>query len=87
MNTDPHNLIYTFIGCFLIWIGWFCFNGGSALGANSQAALALFNTQMAACTGGVTQIVWGYVKTGKIKATDSMNGILSGLAAITAGSG
>mmetsp|Transcript_17483 Transcript_17483/g.14280 ORF Transcript_17483/g.14280 Transcript_17483/m.14280 type:complete len:83 (-) Transcript_17483:65-313(-) len=58
-NSEPHNLIYTFIGCFLVWIGWFCFNGGSALAANNTAVVAVFNTEMAACAGGVVQLLLG----------------------------
>jgi len=42
---------------------------------------------MAACTGCITQLVLGYIHTGKYKLTDCMNGVLSGLASITAGSG
>jgi len=56
---DPHNLIYTFVGCFLIWVGWFCFNGGSSLGANSQAVEALVNTELAAAWGGLAQMLLG----------------------------
>jgi len=56
---DPHNLIFTFIGCSLIWVGWFCFNGGSALAANKQASQALMNTQLAACTGLVVSLFLG----------------------------
>lgn len=52
-----HNLIFTTIGCVLIWIGWYSFNAGSALKANEQAAIALINTQIAGCVGGVLRMI------------------------------
>lgn len=71
----------------MIWVGWFCFNSGSALAANNVSTLALLNTQMGASLGGFTQLILGYLSSGKFKATDVMNGVLSGLASVTPGSG
>ena len=54
VNYPPNNVGYICLGTSLIWFGWFGFNGGSALGANFQAAEALIVTNIAACTGGLT---------------------------------
>jgi len=70
-----------------VWIGWFCFNGGSALAADSVAVLAVFNTELAACAGGCVSLWLGWWHTGQFKATHAMNGILAGLATITPASG
>ena len=53
----PHNMTMTLLGAGLLWFGWFGFNGGSALGANGTAVLALVNSQLAAATGGMTWLV------------------------------
>ena len=52
---EPHNIVYTVLGAGLLWVGWFGFNGGSALAADGLAALALFNTNAAAAAAAV---VW-----------------------------
>jgi Amt family ammonium transporter len=54
---EGHNIPMFLLGACLLWIGWFGFNGGSALGANSLAALAVLNSQIAAGTGLATWIV------------------------------
>ena len=50
-NLAPHDLSLAVIGTGLLWVGWFGFNGGSALGANSRAAMAIVATHLAACAG------------------------------------
>ena len=45
-NMKPHNVIYTMIGGSLLWVGWFGFNAGSALGANGRAGMAMLATQV-----------------------------------------
>merc|ERR1712228_439466 len=82
-----HNLTLTMIGASFIWAGWYSFNGGSALGANAQAALALFDTHVAACTGSLVWLFLDYLEDGKYHMTSIINGAFAGLAAITAGSG
>jgi ammonia channel protein AmtB len=56
-NYRPNNVGHICLGTALIWFGWFGFNGGSALGANFQAAQALITTNVAACAGGLTFLV------------------------------
>src|SRR5690606_11764237 len=58
-SMQPHNLPMTMIGAALLWVGWFGFNAGSALGANETAALAFFNT-LIATAGGI--LAWVFVE-------------------------
>jgi Amt family ammonium transporter len=51
---EAYNLANVVLGTVLLWIGWFGFNGGSALGANLRAVSACMSTHLAACSGGVT---------------------------------
>jgi ammonium transporter, Amt family len=53
-DTESYNLANVVLGTVLLWIGWFGFNGGSALGANLRAVSACVSTHLAACSGGVT---------------------------------
>lgn len=83
----PHNLTMTLLGAGLLWFGWFGFNGGSALGANATAVLALVNSQLAAATGGVA---WLVVDTLRLKKTSSLgfaSGFVAGLATVTPAAG
>lgn len=83
----PHNLPMTMIGGSLLWVGWFGFNAGSALGANQVAALAFFNTLIA--TAGAL-LAWTFVEW-KVKGQPSMlgavSGAIAGLVGITPGAG
>jgi len=51
---SPSSVVKVVLGCTLLWVGWFGFNGGSALGANMRAVSACVSTHFAACAGGVT---------------------------------
>jgi Amt family ammonium transporter len=81
-----HNLPLAAIGVFLLWFGWFGFNGGSALSADPKAVSYVFaTTSLAACAGGVASIVTSWAITKKLDITMALNGILAGLVGITAG--
>jgi Amt family ammonium transporter len=87
-NEDqPHNIPFVVLGGALLWIGWFGFNGGSALGANELAVSAFTVTQVAAATAGV---VWGlisYLHLGRTSVLGMITGAVVGLVAITPASG
>ncbi len=80
------NLSLATIGVFLLWFGWFGFNGGSVLSADAAGvSLVLVTTAMAAAAGGVTAGLVSWVHAGKPDLTMALNGILAGLVGITAG--
>ena len=84
------NLPLATLGTFILWMGWFGFNGGSQLAMGSKddidaIALVIASTNMAAATGAVMMIVITQLKTGKVDLTMVLNGALGGLVAVTAG--
>jgi ammonium transporter, Amt family len=83
----PHNLVLSLLGASLLWVGWFGFNAGSAVGANPNAGMAMAVTQIATATAALT---WMFVEWG-LKGKPSVLGIISGavagLVAITPASG
>lgn len=83
----PHNLPMAMTGAALLWVGWFGFNAGSALGANTVAALALFNTLIAAAAGLLAWIVTERIVKGKSSLLGGASGIVAGLVGITPGAG
>lgn len=83
----PHNLTMTLIGTAMLWVGWFGFNGGSALAANGQAAMALVVTQISPCAAALVWILIEWIKNGKPSALGFATGAIAGLAAITPASG
>ena len=83
----PHSLTMTMGGTAMLWVGWFGFNGGSALQANGQAAMAVLVTQMSPCVAGLVWAVIERVKNGKTSALGFATGAIAGLAAITPASG
>ena len=83
----PSNLAYMLIGAGLLWIGWFGFNGGSALGANSQAGLASVNTLVAAALAALVFIVFEWLLNGKPSLVGMSTGAVAGLVAITPAAG
>lgn len=76
-NMAPHNLVYSVIGAALLWVGWFGFNAGSELAADGLAAVAMFNTQVAAAAAA---LAWLFVEW-KIAKKPSVLGIISGAVA------
>ncbi len=83
----PHNLTYTSIGTALLWVGWFGFNGGSALAASTSAVNAFVSTHLAAATGLVTWAVLEWVMRGHPSILGACTGAVAGLVAITPASG
>lgn len=83
----PDNLVLTLIGAGMLWVGWFGFNGGSALGANGGAAHAMVTTQLATAAAVVTWMVLEWVLRGKASALGAASGAVAGLVAITPAAG
>lgn len=85
-----HSLTLACLGVFILWFGWFGFNPGSQLAADTKAAqnaisLVFLNTNLAACAGGVVTLFVSWIKYGKPSLSLTLNGILAGLVGITAG--
>ena len=87
LNFRPHNVTHIVIGTVFLWVGWFGFNAGSALSANLRAIMAAVVTNLAACTGGITWCLVDYRLEGKWSTVGFCSGAISGLVAITPGSG
>ncbi len=83
----PNNLAFTLIGASLLWVGWFGFNAGSALAADSRAGLAMLVTQVAAATGALAWMFIEWLRRGKASLLGACSGAVAGLVAITPASG
>jgi Amt family ammonium transporter len=83
---EPNNIPFTVLGAGLLWVGWFGFNGGSALGANGLAATALLNTNTAAAAAAV---MWMFLswRDNKPSVLGIVTGAVVGLVAITPAAG
>lgn len=80
-----HNMVYVVIGMFILFFGWFGFNGGSTVAGNDlRIGIIIANTFLAGATGAVVAAYVGLVRTGRISAAQSSNGALAGLVGITA---
>ncbi len=86
-NLAPHDLTLAVIGTGLLWVGWFGFNGGSALGANSRAAMAIVSTHLAASTGAFVWMALEWWTRGKPSVLGLISGAVAGLGTITPASG
>jgi ammonium transporter, Amt family len=86
-NLAPFDLALAVIGTGLLWVGWFGFNGGSALGANSRAVMAIVATHLAASTGAFTWMVLEWWTRGKPSVLGMISGAVAGLGTITPASG
>jgi ammonium transporter, Amt family len=86
-NMAPYNLSLAVIGTGLLWVGWFGFNGGSALAANSRAVFAIIATHLAACAGGLAWMGLEWRLNGKPSVLGMISGVVAGLGAITPASG
>src|ERR1700691_352258 len=87
-DTGPgHNMVLTFIGAGLLWVGWFGFNAGSAVSAGVQAGMAMTVTQIATAVASLTWmfVEWGH--RGKPTVIGICSGAVAGLVAITPASG
>ena len=83
----PHNMTMTITGAAMLWVGWFGFNGGSALAANGDAAMAMLVTHISAAAGALTWMGFEWFKFGKPSALGLVTGMVAGLATITPASG
>jgi Amt family ammonium transporter len=83
----PHNMTMTVMGAGMLWVGWFGFNGGSALAANGDAAMAMLVTHISAAAGAMLWLTMEWVKFGKPSALGAVTGMVAGLGTITPASG
>lgn len=83
----PHSVVISVIGAGLLWVGWFGFNGGSALGANGLASNALVATHLAAAAGAIGWAGIEWIKGGKATVLGAISGAVAGLVVITPASG
>jgi Amt family ammonium transporter len=86
-NFPPHSMVLSFIGACLLWVGWFGFNAGSALGASSLATSAFVNTHFAAAAATIGWTIAEWIHNGKPTALGAISGAVAGLVAITPASG
>jgi len=86
-NFAPHDLSLAVIGTGLLWVGWFGFNGGSALAAGSRAVFAILDTHLAASAGAVTWMALEWWTRGKPSVLGMISGAVAGLGTITPASG
>jgi len=86
-NLVPHNRPMVVMGAAMLWVGWFGFNGGSAVAADSNAAMAILVTHISAAVGALTWMTVEWLKTGKPTVIGIATGMVAGLATITPASG
>lgn len=83
----PHNLTMSVTGAGMLWVGWFGFNGGSALAANGDAGMAILVTHLSAACGAMAWSVMEWIKFGKPSVLGIITGMVAGLGTITPASG
>ena len=83
----PHNMTMTVTGAGMLWVGWFGFNGGSAVAANGDAGMAMLVTHISAACGALTWAAMEWIKYGKPSALGTVTGMVAGLGTITPASG
>ena len=83
----PHSPILTMIGASMLWIGWFGFNGGSALAAGNGAGMALLVTHIAAATAALVWMFIEWLRFGRPSLVGIVTGMVAGLATVTPASG
>jgi len=86
-NLAPYDLSLAVIGTGLLWVGWFGFNGGSALGAGSRATMAIVATHLAASAGALTWMALEWYMRGRPSVLGTISGAVAGLGTITPASG
>ena len=87
VNMAPNNLVYTMIGASLLWVGWFGFNAGSAVAANSLAGVAMVNTQVATAAAAMAWMAVEWFHRKKPTMLGMASGAVAGLVAVTPASG
>jgi len=83
----PHNLTITVAGAGMLWVGWFGFNAGSALGAGESAAMAMLVTHLSAACGSLAWMAMEWIRHGKPSVLGIVTGMVAGLGTITPASG
>jgi ammonium transporter, Amt family len=83
----PHSVVLSVIGAAMLWVGWFGFNGGSALAANGLASQAFINTHFAAAAAALSWMFVEWYRTGKPTVLGAISGAVAGLVVITPASG
>jgi Amt family ammonium transporter len=83
----PHSVVLSFIGACLLWVGWFGFNAGSALGASQLATSAFVATHFGAAAAAIGWLAAEWIRNGKPSALGGISGAVAGLVAITPASG
>ncbi|MBT5485258.1 MAG: ammonium transporter [Gammaproteobacteria bacterium] len=83
----PHNMTMTVTGAGMLWVGWFGFNGGSALASDGNASMAMLVTHISAAAGSLSWILMEKIKYGKASVLGVVTGMVAGLGTITPASG
>ena len=83
----PHSVVLSFIGACLLWVGWFGFNAGSALGSGPLATSAFVNTHFGAAGAAISWAIAEWIRNGKPSALGAISGAVAGLVAITPAAG
>jgi len=83
----PHNMPLTVVGAGMLWVGWYGFNGGSALAANGSAAMAILVTHLGAATGALAWMAIEWWRYGRPSVLGIVTGMVAGLGTITPASG
>lgn len=83
----PHNMTMTVTGAGMLWVGWYGFNGGSALAANGDAGMAMLVTHLSASAGAFTWLTIEWIRYGKPSVLGAVTGMVAGLGTITPASG
>jgi Amt family ammonium transporter len=86
-NLAPYDLTMAAVGTALLWVGWFGFNGGSALTAGSRASMAIVATHLAACSGAIAWMMMEWLTRKKPSVLGIISGAIAGLGTITPASG
>lgn len=86
-NLAPYDLSMAVVGTGLLWVGWFGFNGGSALGSGARAVYAITATHLAACSGALVWMTLEWLKRGKPSVLGIISGAIAGLGTVTPASG
>ncbi|CAM9849795.1 unnamed protein product, partial [Ectocarpus fasciculatus] len=84
---EPHNIIFSFMGACMLWVGWLGFNAGSAYHADGRASMALLVTHICAATTSITWTVVEWAQRGKPSVLGAVSGAIAGLVCVTPGSG
>jgi Amt family ammonium transporter len=84
---EPHDITMVVLGAAILWLGWFGFNAGSAIGATGQAAYAFVNTAVAAAVGGLAWTLASWKFGGKPSVVGAAAGVVAGLVAVTPAAG